>query len=69
MQAYTIRLSINKDLKLEKGKGKNRSTARSYTQSSSYVTALCHHVTVICRQSAAVCQCRNITPPSEKACP
>ena len=33
--------SINEDLKLEKGKGKNGSTARSYVQFSSYVTAIC----------------------------
>ena len=69
MQAYIIGLSINEDLKLEKGKGKNGSTARSYIQSSGHVTALCRHVTAICRQSAAICQCRNITPPSGKACP
>ena len=49
MQAYMIRLSINEDLKLRKGKGKNRSTTRSYIQSSGHATALCHHVTAICR--------------------
>jgi len=30
MQAYTIGLSINEDLKLEKGKGKRSSVARGY---------------------------------------
>ena len=40
MQAYTIGLSINEDLKLEKGKGKNGSTARSYIQSFGHVTAI-----------------------------
>ena len=41
MQAYTIRLSINKDLKLEKGKEKKSSTGRSgsFIRSSSYITA------------------------------
>jgi len=62
MQACMIGLSINEDLKLKEGKGKNRSTARSYVQSSGHVTALCYHVT-------AICQYRNITPPSAKACP
>jgi len=38
MQAYTIGLSINKDLKLEKGKEK-RSSAGSFIRSSSHVTA------------------------------
>jgi hypothetical protein len=38
MQAYIIGLSINKDLKLEKGKGKRSSVARGYIWSSSYVT-------------------------------
>jgi len=37
MQAYMIRLSINEDLKLEKGKKKKGSAARSFIQSSSYV--------------------------------
>jgi hypothetical protein len=39
MQAYTIGLSINKDLKLEKGKGKRSSVARSYIWSAGHVTA------------------------------
>jgi hypothetical protein len=47
MQAYIIGLSINKDLKLEKGKGKNGSTAQSYIQSSGHVIALCHYITAI----------------------
>ena len=59
MQACTIGLSINEDLKLEKGKGKNGSTARSYVQSSGHVTALYYHVT-------AICQYCNITPPPQK---
>ena len=41
IQAYMIRLSINEDPKLEKGKGKNGSTARSYIQSSGHVMATC----------------------------
>jgi hypothetical protein len=49
MQAYTIGLSINEDLKLEKEKGKNGSTARSYIQSSGHITALCYYVTAICQ--------------------
>src|ERR1700733_5264993 len=69
MQAYIIRLSINKNLKLEKGKEKSSSAAQSYVQSSGHVTATCHHITAICRNLTAVCQCRNITPPSAKACP
>src|ERR1700723_1017583 len=57
-----IGLSINENLKLEKGKEKSSSVARSYVQSSGHVTAICRNLT-------AVCQCRNITPPSAKACP
>src|SRR6202040_617816 len=45
VQACTIGLSINENLKLEKGKEKSSSAARSYVQSSGHVTA--------------VCQCRN----------
>src|ERR1700721_1317363 len=59
VQACTIGLSINKNLKLEKGKEKSSSTARSYVQSSGYVMATCHYVTAICRNLTAVCQCRN----------
>ena len=62
MQACTIGLSINENLKLEKGKEKSSSAARSYVQSSGHVTAICHNLT-------AVCQCRNITAPSKEACP
>ena len=69
MQACIIGLSINEDLKLEKGKGKNGSTAQSYIQSSGHVTALYYYVMAICQQSAAIYQCCNITPPSKKACP
>jgi len=69
VQAYTIGLSINENLKLKKGKEKSSSAARSYVQSSGHVTATYHHVTAICRNLTAVCQCRNITPPSEEACP
>ena len=65
----TIRLSINENLKLEKGKEKSSSAARSYVQSSGHVMATCYYVTAICRNLTAVCQCRNITPPSAKACP
>ena len=36
--------SINKDPKLEKGKGKNGSTAQSYIQFSGHVTAICGNV-------------------------
>ena len=68
-QAYTIGLSINENLKLEKGKEKSSSAARSYIQSSGHVTATCYYMTAICRNLTAVCQCRNITPPSAKACP
>jgi len=39
MQAYIIGLSINEDLKLEKGKEKKGSAVRGFIQSSSYVTA------------------------------
>jgi len=39
MRAYTIGLSINKDLKLEKGKEKEGSAARRFIRSSGYVTA------------------------------
>jgi hypothetical protein len=58
-QAYTIRLSINENLKLEKGKEKSSSAARSYIQSSGHMTATCHHVTAICRNLTVVCQCCN----------
>ena len=69
-QAYTIGLSINENLKLEKGKEKGSSAARSYIQSSGHVTATCYYVTAICRNLTVICQCRNITPPpSAKACP
>ena len=61
-QAYTIGLSINENLKLEKGKEKSSSAARRYIQSYSHVTATCYYLT-------AICQCRNITPRSAKACP
>ena len=37
MQACTIRLSINKDLKLEKGKEKKGSATRSFMRSSGHV--------------------------------
>jgi len=37
MQAYIIGLSINKDLKLKKGKKKKGSATRSYIQFSGYV--------------------------------
>jgi len=56
MQAYIIGLSINEDLKLEKGKGKNGSTARSYIQSYGHVTALYHHVTAICQYRNNYCR-------------
>jgi len=39
MQAYTIGLSINEDPKLEKGKEKKGSVARSLIQSSSHVSS------------------------------
>src|SRR6266566_1775985 len=39
MQAYTIRLSINEDPKLEKGKEKKGSTARGFIRSSSHVSS------------------------------
>jgi len=39
MQAYIIGLSINEDLKLEKGKGKRSSVAQGYIWSSGHVTA------------------------------
>jgi hypothetical protein len=55
MQAYTIGLSINEDLKLEKGKGKNKSTTWSYIQSYGYITALYHYIMAIYRQSTAIC--------------
>ena len=58
-QVCIIGLSINKNLKLEKGKEKSGSAARSYVQSSGHVTATCHYVTAICRNLTAVCQCRN----------
>ena len=38
-QAYTIGLSINEDPKLEKGKEKKGSVARSLIQSSSHVSS------------------------------
>ena len=37
MQAYIIGLSINKDLKLRKGKEKKANTARCFIQSASHV--------------------------------
>ena len=37
MQAYTIGLSINKDLKLRKGKEKKGNAVRGFIQSASYV--------------------------------
>src|ERR1700723_1646549 len=60
-KACTIGLSINENLKLEKGKEKSSSAARSYVQSSSHVTATCHYVMAICRNLTVVCQCRNST--------
>jgi len=41
MQAYTIRLSINENLKLEKEKEKKSSAAQCFIQSSHHVTAIC----------------------------
>jgi len=41
MQACIIGLSINEDLKLEKGKEKKSSAARCFIQSSRHVTAIC----------------------------
>jgi len=41
MQACMIGLSINKDLKLEKGKEKESSAARYFMRSSRHVTAIC----------------------------
>src|SRR6266568_9477958 len=38
-QAYTIGLSINEDIKLEKGKEKKGSAARSFMRSSSHVSS------------------------------
>src|SRR6266700_5856038 len=38
-QAYTIRLSINEDTKLEKGKEKEGSAARSFMRSLSHVSS------------------------------
>jgi hypothetical protein len=39
------------------------------TATCHHVTATCHHVTATCHHMTAVYQCRNITPPSEEACP
>ena len=39
MQAYTIGLSINEDLKLEKGKEKKGSTTRSFMRSLNHVSS------------------------------
>jgi len=44
MQAYTIRLSINEDLKLEKAKKKKGSATRSYIRSSNYVATATYQV-------------------------
>jgi len=47
MQAYIIGLSINEDLKLEKGKEKKGSAAWSYMRSQvtwAYVTCVYHNV-------------------------
>src|SRR6266702_1350276 len=38
-QAYTIGLSINEDIKLEKGKEKKGSAARSFMQSSGHMSS------------------------------
>ena len=65
-QAYTIRLSINENLKLEKGKEKSSSITRSYIQSSGYVSATYYYMTAICRNLTAVCQYCNIAHPSNK---
>ena len=61
----TIRLSMNEDPKLEKGKRKERtsSAARSLIQSSGHVTTAVYQVLT---QSAVFYQCRNITPPPKK---
>ena len=70
MQAYIIGLSINKNLKLKKGKGKDKwqreelymipQSRKSHASSTSIITST---ITTV------FCQCRNITPPSSKACP
>ena len=61
-----IGLSINENLKLEKGKEKSSSAARSYVRSSSHVIATCHYITAIYRNLTVVYQCYNITPPLKK---
>ena len=61
MQAYIIGLSINENLKLEKGKEKEeqrQSKQGSFMWSSSHITAkFCQ---VLPPSSAVFCQCRNI---------
>ena len=45
MQAYTIGLSINKNLRLKKGKEKKTSNAaQSFIQSSSHITTAVYQV-------------------------
>src|SRR6266567_2166288 len=61
-----IGLSINEDLKLEKGKGKKSSAARYFIWSSGHVTAYCPRLSkTVCNcppQSTVFHQCRNTIP-------
>src|SRR6266581_4193911 len=68
-QACTIGLSINEDTKLEKGKEKKGSAARSFMCSSGHVSSrdcVYHNVyhNPLFSTSAVI-----LPPPSEKACP
>src|SRR6266700_3432075 len=69
MQACTIGLSINEDLKLEKGKEKKGSTARGFMRSSSHVSSrdcVYHNVYYNPPFSTSAV---TLPPPSPKACP
>src|SRR6266567_801226 len=69
MQAYTIGLSINEDTKLEKGKEKKGSAARSFIRSSGHMSSRdCVYHNVYHNppfSTSAV----TLPPPSKRACP
>ena len=68
--ACKIRLSINKDLKLKERKGRDRQQREKlYTISRSHKGYMSSISTITSTITAVFCQCCNVTPPSEKACP
>ena len=68
--ACTIGLSINEDLKLKKRKGRDRQQREKlYTITRSREGHVSSASTITSTITAVFCQCCNITPPFEKACP